>query len=123
MLNEMAVTIRSRRLKLGLSEQQFSGKLGIEPLTLRLIEQGAMDPDVQLVYSIAKELFWSAATLVSRAESLTLAGNNARKQMFHSLKTRRQLDSLEQQHLRLHQQLDSSHVGSSFARLRKIFST
>jgi DNA-binding XRE family transcriptional regulator len=106
MLNEMAITIRSRRLKLGLSEQQLSNNLGIDPFTLRSIEQGSLDPDVQLVYAIARELFWSPSTLVSRAESLTLASRETRKRMLHSLKTRRQLESLELQHYRLYQQLD-----------------
>ncbi len=106
MLNEMAITIRTRRLKLGLSEQQLSTRVGIEPFTLRAIEQGSLDPDVQLVYSIARELLWSPATLVSKVESLTLAGNNVQKHMLHSLRTLRQLDALEQQHHRLFQQIE-----------------
>ncbi len=106
MLNELASAIRTRRLTLGLSERQMSSNLGIETLTLRSIEQGSVDPDVQLLYAIAKELCLPAATLVRRAESLMLASKDVQRQMLHSLRTRRQLDCLEQQHDRLFQQLE-----------------
>jgi transcriptional regulator with XRE-family HTH domain len=106
MLIELASAIRSRRLTLGLSERQLSSNLGIEILTLRSIEQGAIDPDVQLLYAIARELCLTAAKLVSKAESLMLASKDVQRQMLHSLRTRRQLESLEQQHDRLFQQLE-----------------
>jgi transcriptional regulator with XRE-family HTH domain len=107
MLNELATTIRVRRLSLGLSERQFCAKLGIEEPTLRSVEQGTVDLDIQTLYAIASELEWPPATLVSKAESLLLANQSVKRHIEHSIRTRRQLDQLEQQHLRMKQQLES----------------
>lgn len=52
----MENTIRARRKKLGLSQEELAKKCGVSRQTVNAIENNKYDPTLSLAFSLAKEL-------------------------------------------------------------------
>ena len=56
MATNMENTIRNRRKKLGLSQEELAKKCGVSRQTVNAIENNKYDPTLSLAFNLAKEL-------------------------------------------------------------------
>ena len=63
MVVDMENTIRERRKKLGLSQEELAKKCGVSRQTVNAIENNKYDPTLVLAFSLARELQVTVDTL------------------------------------------------------------
>lgn len=75
----LGTAIRMRRAKEDLGKAQFANMIGINRLTLRKIEEGVANPQLDILLKIADGLDVPLSTLFLEGEALAAAGQKDKR--------------------------------------------